>query len=335
MPRSERLVKLLTLLHSKAGMEADALARACGISERTLRRDLDALTRAGFPVYFDHGYRLAAPALLPPITLTMDEALALRLAAQAAASRPGADPGRALTVATDKLLQALATKPPEDPPERQLALTLPVRDARTEALLATLTAAMEERHSVKLEYIPAARRGPRSHRADPYRLLPFPAGWTLLAYCHDRRRIQRIPVAHLQGATVTRYRFRPVAARLLERHLHRGPIDPSGFHQVRLACRPPLAQALKEHPPVGAFVSEDGPGGSVIFTLVAQQTRDLVPWLLACGDAIEVLEPPALRQEIHRIAQAVTARHATDAAPAHTGGSSTGQGDPQPFKPPS
>src|SRR5574337_154106 len=78
MPRSERLVRLLTLLHAKAGMEAAALARACGVSERTLQRDLDALTRAGFPIYFDHGYRLAAPALLPPISLTVDEALALR-----------------------------------------------------------------------------------------------------------------------------------------------------------------------------------------------------------------------------------------------------------------
>ncbi len=327
MPRSERLVRLLTLLHTKAGMEAAALARACGISERTLQRDLDALTMAGFPIYFDHGYRLAAPALLPPISLTVDEALALRLAAQAAASRPGSDPGRALTVATDKLQLALATKPLETPPEQQLALVLPIRDGRTEKLLATLTTAMAERRRVTLEYIPTARRRSRSHRVDPYRLLSSPAGWTLLAYCHDRRRIMRIPVAHLQEATLTRHRFRPVAPRVLERHLHRRPGDPSEFHRIRLACHPPLAQALRGHPPVGTLISEDGPEGSVIFTLVAQQTTDLIPWLLACGDAVEVLEPPALRQEIHRIAQSVTARHATGAVSAHPARSPTGRGD--------
>lgn len=328
MPRSERLVKLLTLLHTRSGLDADALARACNVSERTLRRDLDALTAAGFPVYFDHGYRLAAPALLPPITLTVDEALALRLAAQAAAARAGSIEARALTIATDKLQQALATKPPEDPRERQLALALPVQDARTEALLATLTTAIAGRRSVKLAYLPSARRGSPSRRADPYHLLSPPTGWTLLAYCHDRRRILRIPVAHLHHATITRRRFRPVAARLLERHLHPGPADSSAFHRVRLAYRPPFAQALKKHPPVGALMWEDGPEGSVIFTLVARRTKDLVPWLLACGDSVEVLEPAALRQEIHRIARAVTARYATGVASPPGGEPSKDGGEP-------
>jgi len=314
MLRSERLIKLLTLLHTQPGMEAAALARACGISERTLQRDLDALTAAGFLVYFDHGYRLAAPALLAPITLTVDEALALRLAAQAATTRAGSDAARALSVATHKLQQALATRPPESPPERQLALALPVQDPRTETLLKTLGAAIAEGRSVKLTYVPAARRGQRSRRVDPYRLLSSPAGWSMLAYCHDRRRILRIPVAHVQEASMTRHRFRPVAPRLLERHLHPGPTDPSDAHRVRLACRPPLAQALKEHPPLGTLMWEDGPQGSAILTLVALRTQDLLPWLLACGDAVEVLGPPALRQEIHRIARTVTARHATEAA---------------------
>ena len=330
MHRSERLVKLLTLLHTRGGMEADALARACSVSERTLRRDLDALTAAGFPVYFDHGYRLAAPALLPPITLTVDEALALRLAAQAAAARAGSIEARALTIATDRLQQALAAKPPEDARERQLALALPVQDARTETLLASLTTAIAERRSVKLAYLPSARRGSTSRRADPYRLLSSPTGWTLLAYCHDRRRILRIPMAHLQEAAITRRRFRPVAARLLERHLHAGPAEPSGFHRVRLAYRPPLAQVFKKHPPVGALMWEDGPEGSVIFTLVASRTEDLVPWLLACGDAVEVLEPASLRHEIHRVARAVTARYAAGDSIPPGGGPPRSDGEPAP-----
>ncbi len=312
VPRSERLVKLLTLLQSRPGMEAGALARACAISERTLRRDLDALAAAGFPVYFDHGYRLTAAALLPPVTLTVDEALTLRLAAQAAAPRSGSIAARSLTLATDKLQQVLATRPPEDPLEGQLALELPVQDPRTEALLAALTTAIAERHSVKLTYSPAARRGSPSRRVDPYRLLPVRAGWDLLAYCHDRRRIMRIPVNHLREVSMSRRRFRPVAARLLERHLHPGQAPLPAFQRIRIAYRSPVAEALKEHPPVGALMWEEGPEGSVIFTLVAARTKDLVPWLLSCGDAVEVLEPVDLRQEIRRIARAMAARHTSE-----------------------
>lgn len=319
MPRFERLVQLLTLLQSRPGMEAAALSRACGVSERTLLRDLDALTAAGFPVYFDHGYRLAAVALLPPITLTVDEALALRLAAEAASPGTQSLAARSLTLAADKLQQALATRPPEGPPGRQLALELPVQDSRTEALLATLTTAIAERHSVKLTYLRSARRSSPSRRVDPYRLLRIGTAWDLLAYCHDRRRILRIPVKHLQEASVTRRRFRPVAARVLERHLHHGPAPPPDFHRVRIAYRPPVADALKEHPPVGAVMWEEGPDGSAIFTMVTLQTKDLVPWLLSCGDAVEVLEPAELRQEIRRIARAMAARHAAGAVSAGEG----------------
>jgi predicted DNA-binding transcriptional regulator YafY len=307
--RSERLVKLLDLLHARAGMEAGALARACGISTRTLQRDLDDLTAAGFPVYFDHGYRLATPALLPAIMLTVDEALALRLAAQAAIPRAEPATTRALGLATAKLQQALLTKPPEGAPERQLDLALLNSDPRDEALVATLMTAIAERRSVKLTYVRATRRESRPRGADPYRLLPSPKGWELVAYCHDRHRILRIPLAHLREALPMRRRFPPVPARLLERHLHRPQVGPSGIQWVRIVCRPPLVQVLRRHPPVGALVWEDGPDGSVIFTVGTLRMEDFVPWLLACSDAVEVLEPAGLRHQISKIARTIADRH--------------------------
>jgi predicted DNA-binding transcriptional regulator YafY len=54
---------------------------------------------------------------------------------------------------------------------------------------------------------------------------------------------------------------------------------------------------------------ERGPEGSVIFTVGARRPEDLIPWLLSCGAAVEVVEPLGLRQEVRRIAQAVADRH--------------------------
>ncbi len=310
MPRSKRLIRLLQLLQDRPGAETDVLARACGISPRTLLRDLDALSASGFPVYFDHGYRLAAPTLLPPVTLAADEALALRLAAQTAAARAEPATARTLTLAAEKLQQALAVKPPDPPAERQLALELPVRDPQTEACVAALTAAIAERRPVKLAYRPPSRQDPGWHRADPYRLLGTLRGLELLAYSHDRRRMVRIPVSRLAEVSILQRRFRPLPARLLERHLHGAPPGRVGPQQVRLICRPPLAQALRERPPMGMVAAEEGAEGSVIFTLAAMRAEELVPWLLACGEAVEVLEPADLRQEMHRIAGIILGRHA-------------------------
>lgn len=56
---------------------------------------------------------------------------------------------------------------------------------------------------------------------------------------------------------------------------------------------------------------ENGPDGSVVYTLAAWRPKDLLPWLLSCGDAAEVLTPHDLRQEVWRIARAMSERYAS------------------------
>ena len=312
MQRSERLFKLLELLHDQAGMDAGALSRLCGISARTLQRDLDALGEAGFPVYFDRGYRLAAPALLPPITLTVDQALALRLAAEAA--RPKAEPAaaRSLTGAVQRLEQTLAAKPPERPAERQLSLGLTAQDPRREAIAVALGEAIALRRTVKLTYRAAAGEKAATRRMDPYRLLPVDSDWRLLGYCHARRRILEVPLGRLAEVAVQHRRFQPLPARVLERHLHRAEPDSPQVHWVRLACYPPLAQAFRKRPPIGSLMWEEGAEGSLVYTLAVLRPEDLIPWILSCGDGVEVLAPATLRREVCRIARAVAARTAQE-----------------------
>ena len=314
--RSERLIKLLELLHGQAGIDAEALARSCGASGRTLQRDLDALGAAGFPVYFDRGYHLAAPALLPAVTLSVDQALALRLAAQSAGPRAEPTTARALSLAAKKLDQALSARPPaEERSSRQLALSLPVQDSRAEASSAALAEAIAERRTVRISMASRIRKETAARRLDPYRLVPSPSGLELLGYCHERRRIVRIPLAQVKDVAALRRRFQPVTARALERHLHRAQSVTPDVHWVRVLCRPPLVQTLRKHPPVGTLMWENGPDGSVIFTLAALRLEDLLPWLLACGDAVEILKPPELRQEILRIARALSERYASRPTP--------------------
>lgn len=307
-------MKLLELLHNRPGLEAESLAAACSTSLRTLQRDLDALGAAGFPVYFERGYRLAAPALLPAVTLTVDQALALRMAAASTAARAELATARALSVAARTLEQAMAAQPPEDQVERQLAL--PVQDAQVEASTAALTKAIAEQRTVRVTVASAPGRQSASRRVDPYRLLPGPGGLELLGYSHERRRIVRLPVARLREVSLLQRRFRPLPARLVERHLHRVRATAPELYWVRLLCRPPLVQRLRKHPPAGSLMWEEGADGSVVYTVASRRPKDLVPWLLSCGDAVEVLAPHDLRQEVWRIARAMAERYTAAPSPA-------------------
>lgn len=53
--RADRLLSLLMLLQSRGQMTAQALARELEVSERTIYRDIDALSVAGIPIYGETG----------------------------------------------------------------------------------------------------------------------------------------------------------------------------------------------------------------------------------------------------------------------------------------
>ena len=75
--RVNRLLQLITLLQTRTGWDAQALARELGISTRTLFRDLNTLEQAGIPCRSDDGggYRIQQGYFLPPVSLSASEVL--------------------------------------------------------------------------------------------------------------------------------------------------------------------------------------------------------------------------------------------------------------------
>ncbi|MDJ0392882.1 YafY family protein [Rhodococcus sp. G-MC3] len=79
--RADRLLSLVLLLRNRGRMSASTLAKELEVSERTVLRDIDALSTSGFPVYAERG-RNGGFALMPGFTtdltgLSIAEAKAL------------------------------------------------------------------------------------------------------------------------------------------------------------------------------------------------------------------------------------------------------------------
>lgn len=77
MTKVDRLFLILNLLKRKGGVTASDLASECRVSERTIYRDIEALSEAKIPISFDDGFRLRADVFPPSLDLTMDEMLAI------------------------------------------------------------------------------------------------------------------------------------------------------------------------------------------------------------------------------------------------------------------
>jgi len=78
--RVHRLMRLISAINSKRGLDAADLARLCEVHVRTVYRDLETLNASGVPCSFDtesRGYRVRPGFFMPPVELTFEEAMAM------------------------------------------------------------------------------------------------------------------------------------------------------------------------------------------------------------------------------------------------------------------
>lgn len=80
MAKADRLLHILNLLRSRRNLNAARLAADCGVTERSIYRDIISLSEANIPIYYDRGYKMASDNFLPPLNLTLNEYQCLRLA---------------------------------------------------------------------------------------------------------------------------------------------------------------------------------------------------------------------------------------------------------------
>ena len=115
--RADRLLSILILLQNRGMMTARALAQQLEVSERTIYRDMEALSSARFPIYADKG-KGGGYALLADYDLNLTGFNSRDVQALAALNIPGSMDeiglGSGLRTALQKLLSALHTDPEKD-----------------------------------------------------------------------------------------------------------------------------------------------------------------------------------------------------------------------------
>jgi len=73
MTKSERLLFILNLFRVKKSVKINELAHECGVSNRTVYRDLQSLIGLDIPLYCNDGYELVNEISMPTLNFTREE----------------------------------------------------------------------------------------------------------------------------------------------------------------------------------------------------------------------------------------------------------------------
>jgi predicted DNA-binding transcriptional regulator YafY len=193
--RADRLVAVLLLMQSRGRVTAAELAAELEISVATARRDLEALSAAGVPVYPQPGrgggWQLLGGARTDLTGLTAPEAQALFLLVGPAAAASA--PARS---ALRKLVRALPDTFRSDAEAAAGAVVVDPtrwgeRGRERSELVELLQSAVVRRRRVDLGYARPGRP-PSSRRVDPLGLVDKDDVWYLIAGTPDGRRTFRV-----------------------------------------------------------------------------------------------------------------------------------------------
>lgn len=335
--RAARLINLLLLLQTRGRLTAGQLAEQLEVSERTIHRDVEALSAAGVPVYAERGPRGGVSLVDGYRTrltgMTAEEAEALFLSG---AAGPAAELGLGTVMAAARL-KVLAALPPE---LRSRASRLVERfhldvtgwfeSSESSPLLATLAEAVWSGRRIDADY----DRGDRvvSRRLDPLGLVLKAGTWYVVGAIDGQRRTYR--AARFRRAELTDERFeRPAGFELASFWAEATAAYERAADRIEVTLRihPHSLGALADMVGANAVRAAEritppaaDPNGWQHLRLQVEWPREAAARLLALADVAEVLAPAELRAEMAALAALAAARYASDPAPAGSAASAGG-----------
>ena len=305
--RLARMLRVVTVLRGHPeGIRPAEIARRTGVATRTVYRDLRALEEeVGVAVWSEEGrWGVVGEEFLPPLKLTLDEAMAVVLSARLMVRYADKyDPD--LAAAFEKLEQVLP-RPLAEHVERTLdVLAQHGRDAAFSERVHRLTRAWAERRVVTLEYEPA-RYAPEAtaRRAvvRPYLIEPSlqTHALYLIGWDETRDALRTFKVERIRDVALTPRTFELPEGDGVEGALRRAwdIIADQEATEVVLRFSPSVAARVQEatwHPTQRVEVADDG---SLTWRATVAGTIEIRLWILSWGDDVEVLAPEVLRFDV-------------------------------------
>jgi predicted DNA-binding transcriptional regulator YafY len=315
MNKTDRLLAIVLELQRKEIIRAEDLAAVFETSRRTIYRDIQALSEAGVPIIGSPGlgYSLMEGYFLPPVSFSVEEAVALLIGTDFVQQKFDSGYGAKAQTSQRKIEAILPESVRKEASRirtttRLLAIDQAVNSEREKAYLEILRSAVLEERKVEFHYSKniAEDDGNRQsiRTAAPYGLVLVNGSWLLIAQCDLRQELRHFRLSRMKDLTVLDDRFIYPPDFNLQNYK---PTDDRHL-RVRIQAHPSLAGKLKE---ANNFFMEEliDHEEGLLVTFRVRQIEELLPWVLSFGADVAVLEPESFRSRVREEAEKMLKRY--------------------------
>jgi predicted DNA-binding transcriptional regulator YafY len=323
VPRNAEVIRQWTILREVerargGGVTIDELASLCGVTTRTIRRDLQALEEAGFPLYDDKSaddgrtrWRINGQAFRGLAAgLTLSELSALyfsRTLVESLSGTPFRDEVESafeklagvltphMRQFLDQLPRVIATK--HDPTRRRPG-ERDANAAREQQIIArALDATLNLRQASILYYSKSSERE-KTYLVHPYRLAYAQGGLYLLAYVPEYCEVRTFAVERIHELSLREERFTAIEELPNDAFPHSLGVHSGPPERVEIEFQPAVADYIRAREWHKSQRLRDTEAGGLLMTLDVCLDRPLQSWILSFGPFARVVSPEQLARDI-------------------------------------
>jgi len=301
--------KILKRIEAGRYTTSAELAEEHGVTERTIRRDIEALQEAGFPLYDERAEGRKVWRLVEGYkqrltqTFTLSELAALYFGKNLLSFLGGAPFAQDLESAFAKIREAL--------PARSLPYLARIQELfsarpdpfkdysdKREVIEALIDATLHQRQ-ITIAYFSFNSRRTKSYTLDPYRVVYYHGGLYLYARAHEYGEVRTFAVERIQKIETLDDGFE-IPSDFSVSDYARAAFGIAGGKPVRvkLAFGDAMAGYIRERVWHESQTLDERPDGSVLLQMDVAPGWELKAWIKGFLPHVRVLEPAALREEI-------------------------------------
>ncbi|MDT3427157.1 putative DNA-binding transcriptional regulator YafY [Paenibacillus forsythiae] len=304
-----RLMRIITLVQAKPGILARELAERCGTSERTIYRDMDALSAMHIPItHMGHGkgYAFIGNFALYPLDWSSEESAAFSQLSDTIEMIKPLMP-RGFESAYEKVMAAEYKHKADREEKREEkmenakkevgSLWLERNGAVPEQfhLIHVLNAVLKQT-SIRADYFDNAQEE-NGLEIDPYYLVPLENRFHLIGYCHRLKVIRSFHIHDLTNVKMTDKRFSKEPFNLQEFTKQKWSMDEDSLRVVfKVRFSDSVLEEIRKGKSEIVPVKIEQQGKYAYFDVSLERDREFIDWVTKFKEAAEIIEPAHYRE---------------------------------------